>query len=190
MPRPSTPVLARVCCAALRRHPADRPFQTGLETSFRTGPIVAISASSGTTMPIGSRWTAGTAGTVGPWALGEESQKLVHDIIGADEPPGWDHQLDADVALLNAPDSRRAIRTVRQHRARPATVHGRIVEGEAIPLRRNLTSHDMKVLIIGATGHVRRLTVDAALNDGHEVTAFGRSTDGIVRDGRAVVITN
>jgi glutamyl-Q tRNA(Asp) synthetase len=34
-----------------------------------------------------------TLGVVGPAAQGEWAQKRVHDIIGADEPQGWDHQL-------------------------------------------------------------------------------------------------
>lgn len=37
----------------------------------------------------------------------------------------------------------------------------------------------MKVLIIGATGHVGQHTVSAALGAGHTVTAFGRSIDKI-----------
>ncbi|KZY64480.1 MULTISPECIES: lipid A-modifier LpxR family protein [unclassified Oleiphilus] len=34
-----------------------------------------------------------TIGIIGPWALGEETQKTVHKAIGADEPQGWDTQL-------------------------------------------------------------------------------------------------
>lgn len=34
-----------------------------------------------------------TVGVVGPAALAEQSQKLFHDITGADEPRGWDTQL-------------------------------------------------------------------------------------------------
>ncbi len=37
----------------------------------------------------------------------------------------------------------------------------------------------MKVLIIGATGNIGRLSVEEALNLGHEVTAVGRSVDRI-----------
>jgi hypothetical protein len=32
-------------------------------------------------------------GTIGPNALGEETQSLVHKITGHDDPQGWDHQL-------------------------------------------------------------------------------------------------
>ncbi|MBM6549521.1 lipid A deacylase LpxR family protein [Marinomonas ostreistagni] len=34
-----------------------------------------------------------TVGIVGPAALGEQSQKTVHKIMGADDPKGWDYQL-------------------------------------------------------------------------------------------------
>jgi uncharacterized protein YbjT (DUF2867 family) len=37
----------------------------------------------------------------------------------------------------------------------------------------------MKVLIVGATGQIGRLTIDEALNLGHEVTAVGRNVDRI-----------
>ncbi len=40
-----------------------------------------------------------TIGVVGPAALGEESQKFVHDIIGADEPQGWDTQLENELVF-------------------------------------------------------------------------------------------
>lgn len=39
-------------------------------------------------------------GWTGEGALGEESQKLAHRITGANEPQGWDHQLDFE-PLLN-----------------------------------------------------------------------------------------
>jgi lipid A 3-O-deacylase len=34
-----------------------------------------------------------TLGLVGPGALGEQSQKIVHDIFDLQDPKGWDHQL-------------------------------------------------------------------------------------------------
>lgn len=40
-----------------------------------------------------------TLGLVGPWALGEETQKFVHDLIGADEPKGWDTQLENELVF-------------------------------------------------------------------------------------------
>ncbi len=39
-------------------------------------------------------------GVVGPSALGEEAQTLVHDIINSPTPEGWDHQLHDEPAIL------------------------------------------------------------------------------------------
>lgn len=39
-------------------------------------------------------------GVVGPWALGEEIQKLNHSIIDDPKPRGWSHQLRNEPALL------------------------------------------------------------------------------------------
>ena len=33
-------------------------------------------------------------GVVGPWSLAEETQRLVHDIVGSGQPQGWDYQLE------------------------------------------------------------------------------------------------
>lgn len=38
-------------------------------------------------------------GVVGPWALAEEGQKLVHDLRGFDSPRGWSHQLDNEPGM-------------------------------------------------------------------------------------------
>jgi len=38
-----------------------------------------------------------TIGIVGPAAFGEQAQKFVHSIIGADEPQGWDTQLENEL---------------------------------------------------------------------------------------------
>jgi lipid A 3-O-deacylase len=43
-----------------------------------------------------------TLGVVGPWALGEEVQKAVHDAINADDPSGWDAQLKNEPAIIIA----------------------------------------------------------------------------------------
>ncbi|MCH2158100.1 MAG: lipid A deacylase LpxR family protein [Oleiphilaceae bacterium] len=40
-----------------------------------------------------------TIGIIGPWALGEETQKTVHKAIGADEPQGWDTQLENELVF-------------------------------------------------------------------------------------------
>ena len=41
-----------------------------------------------------------TAGVVGPMALGKGTQQFVHDLIGSDDPSGWDHQLENEVGLM------------------------------------------------------------------------------------------
>jgi hypothetical protein len=38
-------------------------------------------------------------GVVGPWAYGEEAQRLVHDARGLDHPRGWDNQLHNELGL-------------------------------------------------------------------------------------------
>lgn len=38
-------------------------------------------------------------GVVGPIALGEESQKLVHSALGSDEPLGWDNQIENEAVV-------------------------------------------------------------------------------------------
>ena len=40
-----------------------------------------------------------TLGIVGPAALGEESQRLIHRFTGSDEPEGWDNQLENELGL-------------------------------------------------------------------------------------------
>ena len=40
----------------------------------------------------------------------------------------------------------------------------------------------MRVLVVGATGNIGRLTVDKALEAGHSVTAFARSPDKLKDD--------
>lgn len=39
-------------------------------------------------------------GIVGPSSLAEDTQTLVHDFIGADEPMGWDHQLRDEPGMV------------------------------------------------------------------------------------------
>ena len=39
-------------------------------------------------------------GVVGPAALGEETQKIVHDTIGAESPEGWDNQIQNELGLV------------------------------------------------------------------------------------------
>ncbi len=39
-----------------------------------------------------------TIGIIGPAALGEETQKLIHKIVGAKDPKGWDTQLKMNLS--------------------------------------------------------------------------------------------
>lgn len=41
-----------------------------------------------------------TAGIIGPEALGEQSQSLIHDIVGSPKPMGWDHQLKTEPGVV------------------------------------------------------------------------------------------
>ncbi|MGF1686759.1 lipid A deacylase LpxR family protein [Photobacterium japonica] len=38
-------------------------------------------------------------GVIGPNAFAEQSQKFIHEIIGSDDPMGWDHQIEHDILL-------------------------------------------------------------------------------------------
>lgn len=40
-----------------------------------------------------------TLGIVGPAALAEDAQKLVHDVVGADDPKGWNNQLENELGV-------------------------------------------------------------------------------------------
>lgn len=39
-------------------------------------------------------------GVVGPAALGEQSQKIIHEIVDSPEPQGWDNQLDNEPGVI------------------------------------------------------------------------------------------
>ncbi|NDE90870.1 MAG: lipid A deacylase LpxR family protein, partial [Alphaproteobacteria bacterium] len=41
-----------------------------------------------------------TAGVIGPYALGKETQQFVHTLLNAQDPKGWDHQLRNEVGLM------------------------------------------------------------------------------------------
>lgn len=41
-----------------------------------------------------------TLGVIGPWSMGEEVQETVHDLVGADDPSGWDYQLKNEVGAI------------------------------------------------------------------------------------------
>ena len=41
-----------------------------------------------------------TFGIIGPYSFAKETQKLVHEIIGADDPKGWNKQLHTEPAIM------------------------------------------------------------------------------------------
>jgi hypothetical protein len=60
-----------------------------------------------------------TLGVMGPWALGEQAQNLIHDVIGVDRFLGWQNQLKNEPALQLAID-----RKLRDYRGTGAIVPG------------------------------------------------------------------
>ncbi len=60
-----------------------------------------------------------TLGVMGPWALGEQAQNLIHDVIGVDRFLGWQNQLKNEPALQLAID-----RKFRDYRGTGAIVPG------------------------------------------------------------------
>lgn len=69
--------------------PGDRPYAGFLYAS------VGIAADTGDTLDV----LALEFGVVGPASMAEETQTLVHEIIGAPEPRGWDTQLENEFAF-------------------------------------------------------------------------------------------
>ncbi len=61
--------------------------------------LIALTNSFVVVTPVYADLTSTTIGLVGPSALGEEVQTFVHDLIGADEPQGWDTQLGDEIVL-------------------------------------------------------------------------------------------
>jgi lipid A 3-O-deacylase len=43
-------------------------------------------------------------GVVGPWALAEETQRFTHEVVGSDEPRGWDNQLHNEFGIVGTYD--------------------------------------------------------------------------------------
>jgi lipid A 3-O-deacylase len=70
--------------------PQDRPY-----AGWLYGELSASSHRPGTTSDISVN-----LGIVGPAALGEPAQKLIHDVVGDPEPAGWDNQLRNEPAVL------------------------------------------------------------------------------------------
>lgn len=70
--------------------PKDRPYSAFL---YGTAGLTSITDNHIDDMEL-------TLGIVGPLALGEETQKAVHDLVKAKDPSGWDHQLKNEAGLI------------------------------------------------------------------------------------------
>lgn len=73
--------------------PSDIKIAEPGENEMPYSALLALTNSYVTATPDYADRVSTTIGWVGPSALGEEAQKFVHDIIGAEEPQGWDTQL-------------------------------------------------------------------------------------------------
>jgi hypothetical protein len=69
------------------------------ENELPYSALLALTNSYITVTPTYADRVSTSIGIVGPLALGEESQKLVHKIIGSDEPQGWDTQLENELVF-------------------------------------------------------------------------------------------
>lgn len=69
--------------------PNDRPYAGWLYTSVG---LAGYTSESHEVLEV-------SLGIVGPAAMAEPAQKFVHDLIGADEPNGWDFQLENEPAI-------------------------------------------------------------------------------------------
>jgi hypothetical protein len=76
--------------AARTPNPKDRPYSAFL---YGTAGLTSITDNHIDDLEV-------TLGVVGPWALGEETQEAVHDIVNATDPSGWDHQLENEAGLI------------------------------------------------------------------------------------------
>ncbi len=74
----------------------DRPYAGYVYAGF------AFSSNSGTRRDV---WEF-EIGVVGPWSLAEESQELAHEAYNGESPEGWDNQLDNELGLGVAFESR------------------------------------------------------------------------------------
>jgi len=107
------PLVERTWIATLPNRSRARAY--ALSQVMQTPPDITVAAPQPNELPWAAALTADmvlyafddddadrltlTVGVVGPWALGEQSQTLVHEAIGSDEPLGWDNQLDNELVL-------------------------------------------------------------------------------------------
>ncbi len=75
---------------AREQNPEDQPYAAFL---YGTMGLITISGNHMDSVEA-------TIGIVGPPALGRQTQKFVHDVIGAADPNGWDHQLETEPGLM------------------------------------------------------------------------------------------
>lgn len=78
------------CVDCVQQNPNDRPWAAFLYGSMA---LVTVSENFIDEAEV-------TLGMVGPSALGEEGQKLVHAQIGSPEPMGWDNQLNDEPGVI------------------------------------------------------------------------------------------
>ena len=79
--------------------PSDISIADPIENELPYSALLSLTNSYMTVSPDHADRVSTTIGIVGPAALGEEAQKLVHGIIGADEPQGWDTQLHNELVF-------------------------------------------------------------------------------------------
>ena len=79
--------------------PSDITIEVPDENELPYAALLALTNSYVTVTPSRADRVSTTVGIVGPAALGEESQKFIHKIIGSDEPRGWDTQLENELVF-------------------------------------------------------------------------------------------
>lgn len=114
------------------------------------------------------------AGVVGPLALGEESQKAVHDAIDSDEPEGWDNQLENEPVFLA--EATRARRWFARGDAGPLGVDSIALGGVGLG---NLRTYASASLIVRVGRGLARSHAVASLLPGRQVnpTVFSSAFD-------------
>ena len=70
--------------------PADRPYAAFLYGSIGSSTITENHMDD----------VELTLGVVGPWALGEQTQKFIHKQVDSDDPRGWDSQLENEPGIV------------------------------------------------------------------------------------------
>ena len=113
-------------------------------------------------------------GVVGPAALGEQAQKLVHSITGSEEPLGWDAQLDNELVFQFS--RARAWRTwsspldsvdfLTQAEATIGTIQSDVKSGFLVRYGKSLTSTYATTLL-----SANRISNPVAIDDGWYVYA-------------------